>query len=199
MKLYTKKTSRRLKRLANKVIKWIKSFFYNKEKITKKNKPLVSLLKDPKPSRKKTTGIRNNNFLNVKGSRWRGQVSVDDRGHAVFNHPREGLRAAIITLRTYWTKHKLKTIGQILSRWAPTYDTIGSLPGSPPNSPYKYSIFVQSRTGFHPNENLKLFTPGGDVNDAEQIYKVLSAMAEYENYAGFAFSKTHFDEAINIV
>lgn len=128
-----------------------------------------------------TTGIRNRNLLNVKGEGWRYSLGHDDRGHNIFPTFAKGLRAGIITLRSYWTRHQRKTIYDILARWAPETDTIGSLPGAPPNSPRKYSLFVASRMDHQPGAPLSLFHEDGSVNDAEQLYHLVAAMAAYES------------------
>ena len=104
------------------------------------------------PPTNDSTGIRNNNYLNVKNGKdpWQdagGRPSrTDGRGHAVFTDPAYGVRAGIILLRSYFFKHNLRTIAEILSRWAPATDTVGSLPNAPRNSPLEYSTFVSGRT-----------------------------------------------------
>src|SRR5688500_10842783 len=98
-------------------------------------------------------GIKNKNYLNVKNGRspWidaGGKKSkTDSRGHAVFTDPAYGVRAGIMLLRTYFFTHNLRTIAEILARWAPATDTIGSVPGGPKNSPLEYSTFVAGRMG----------------------------------------------------
>lgn len=147
----------------------------------------------------KTAGVRNRNFLNVKGKGWRFSKGNDSRGHAIFDDPAHGLRAAIITLRTYWFKHNKRSVAAILSRWAPVSDTIGSLPGAPPNSPREYSEFVQRRTGINPVARLHLFNDDRSIDDRDELFKVMAAMAEYEIGAGFRFDRKHFDRAIELI
>lgn len=133
-------------------------------------------------SKKQPAGIRNRNPLNVKGKVWRGATGVDGRGHAIFDSPALGTRAAIRLLRTYWTKHRLRTVPEILSRWAPSSDTVGSLPGAPPNSPREYAVFVLKRLpGQAANEDLRTFNESGTrVRDKVQLRALLAAMARYE-------------------
>lgn len=67
-------------------------------------------------------GIKNNNPLNVRYSalnRWQGLVG-NEKGFCKFVSLPFGLRAGIITLRTYINKHGLHTVEKIISRWAPT-------------------------------------------------------------------------------
>lgn len=67
-------------------------------------------------------GIKNNNPLNVRYSalnRWQGLTGYE-KGFCKFESVKFGLRAGIITLRTYINKHGLNSVEKILSRWAPT-------------------------------------------------------------------------------
>jgi hypothetical protein len=69
-----------------------------------------------------SVGIKNNNYLNVKNgtSPWLDangkSAGTDSKGHAVFKDPAYGVRAGILLLRTYFCKHKLRSIADILSR-----------------------------------------------------------------------------------
>lgn len=147
-----------------------------------------------------TAGVRNKNLLNVKGTGWLYSEGRDSRGHNIFPSYAKGLRAGIITLRTYWTKHEKRSIAAILSRWAPVTDTIGSLPGAPANSPLDYSTFVAKRMhGISPVTQLSLFHEDGRVRDANQLYQLVAAMAAYENDARLELPRAIFDEALALV
>ena len=147
-----------------------------------------------------TTGIRHHNLLNVKdGEDWMYMTGSDSRGHAVFPTYAKGLRAGIINLRSYWVRHRLRTISGILSRWAPSSDTIGSLAGAPKNSPRDYSIFVAQRTGVGYNSTLSVFDDHGKVADADQLFTLVSAMVEYENYSGLKLPRAIFNEALSLL
>jgi len=147
-----------------------------------------------------TAGVRNKNLLNVKGTGWLYSEGRDSRGHNLFPTYAKGLRAGIITLRTYWTKHQKRSIAAILSRWAPASDTIGSLPGAPPNSPVDYSRFVAQRMGgISATTTLSLFHDDGRVRDADQLFALVSAMAAYENDARLELPRAIFDEALSLV
>ena len=68
-------------------------------------------------------GIRNNNPLNIrKGNDWQGERTPQtDKSFEEFTTLEMGLRAGFIILRNYMTKRPpLRTISQIISRWAPT-------------------------------------------------------------------------------
>lgn len=146
-----------------------------------------------------TAGVRNKNLLNVKGTGWLYSEGRDSRGHNLFPTYAKGLRAGIITLRTYWTKHQKRTIAAILSRWAPASDTIGSLPGAPANSPVDYSRFVAQRMGVSPTGTLFLFDEDGGIREADQLYALVAAMAAYENDARLDLPRAIFDEALSLI
>ena len=70
-------------------------------------------------------GVRNNNPGNIDYSPvndWYGQLahvpSIESR-FCRFNEPENGMRALGKLLQTYQRKHKLKTVRQIINRWAP--------------------------------------------------------------------------------
>jgi len=69
-----------------------------------------------------TRGIRNNNPGNIrinKANNWQGKINSTDKDFEQFINIAMGLRALMVTLRTYQNKHGLKTIRQIINRWAP--------------------------------------------------------------------------------
>lgn len=71
-----------------------------------------------------TRGIRNCNPMNiVKGAAWKGRrTKQTDKKFVQFTEMKWGIRAAIIILRTYVTKHNLRSVREIISRWAPPSD-----------------------------------------------------------------------------
>lgn len=67
-------------------------------------------------------GIRNNNPGNIRISKtaWRGKkLENTDGDFEQFTSAYYGIRALVRVLRVYQTKHNLKTIAQIINRWAP--------------------------------------------------------------------------------
>ncbi len=68
-------------------------------------------------------GIRNfnpGNIRHAKGTRWQGMsANQNDSAFVQFTGPQWGIRAIARTLITYQDKHALRTIRQIISRWAP--------------------------------------------------------------------------------
>ena len=65
-------------------------------------------------------GIRNNNPGNIKvgASNWRGKIGNDGTFER-FDTAVNGIRAAMLLLRTYANQYGLNTIAKIGSRWAP--------------------------------------------------------------------------------
>jgi murein DD-endopeptidase MepM/ murein hydrolase activator NlpD len=151
------------------------------------------------------TGIRNKNYLNVKNtsSPWAdagGRPSkTDERGHAVFTDPAYGIRAGILQLRAYFFKHNRRTVAEILSRWAPATDTVGSLPGAPPNSPAAYSTFVSGRMGISFNQRLDIFNEDKSIGNIARLRALFYAMAEYENGNGFRVPDEEFNAGLDLV
>lgn len=152
-----------------------------------------------------STGIRNNNYLNVKNGAapWLdagGKPSgTDERGHAVFADPAYGVRAGVLLLRSYFFRHNLRTIAEILARWAPASDTVGSLPDGPKNSPLEYSAFVAARLGMGFNDKLDIFKADKTVGNIARLRALFSAMAEYENGNGFKVPEDVFHDGLELV
>lgn len=67
-------------------------------------------------------GLRNNNPGNIRHGAvtWQGQTSDQpDKDFVKFTSPQFGIRALAKTLITYQATHKLRTVEQIIGRWAP--------------------------------------------------------------------------------
>jgi hypothetical protein len=78
------------------------------------------------PASRRPRGIRNNNPGNIRGTangrvlvRWQGQVSLDPEGFCIFASPELGIRALAMLLLVYQARHGLRTIREIIDRWAP--------------------------------------------------------------------------------
>ncbi len=126
-------------------------------------------------------GIRNNNPLNIRKSadKWQGQINanVNDndnnsslKGEAVFcvfSSMEYGWRAAFVILcRTYYGKYGLKTIRDIVTRWAPAKE----------NNTEAYIRHVSDYTGIAPNKVL-----GSPQEHPTQWLLIGYAMAVVEN------------------
>jgi len=74
---------------------------------------------------KAVRGIRNNNPGNIRenasgGDSWRGERATnDDASFEEFETMRDGVRASAVVFRNYQRKYGLRTISQLISRWAP--------------------------------------------------------------------------------
>lgn len=150
-------------------------------------------------------GLTNNNYLNLKNgtSRWMDadgkESKTDSRGHAVFTDPVYGVRAGILLLRTYFFTHNLRTIAEILSRWAPATDTEGSIPGGKPNQPLEYSNFVSKRMGIRFDQKLELFNEDKSIGNVGQLRELFFAMAANEIGGGFKVPLKDFNAGLELV
>ncbi len=69
-----------------------------------------------------TRGLRNNNPGNIRidGTRWQGEVRPSqDKAFKQFETMAWGYRAMFVVLNTYQKKYGLRTIRQMVGRWAP--------------------------------------------------------------------------------
>ena len=104
-------------------------------------------------------GIRNNNPLNIRRSKdkWQGQINANVNANDKNSSPKGdaefvqfysmewGWRAAFVILcKTYYGKYKLRTIRDIVSRWAPAKE----------NNTEAYIRHVSDYTGISPNKVL---------------------------------------------
>lgn len=119
---------------------------------------------------------KNNNPLNIKaaGDAWKGMLGTDARGHAIFQYPAFGIRAAARTLQAKQDNGK-RTLRQICRDWAPATDTIGSLAGRPSNTPDACADYLARRLLFAPDEPLPQFE-----EDVELLVRLTRHMARWE-------------------
>ena len=97
---------------------------------------------------KNPRGLRNNNPLNIRydGTKWQGLASpATDGAFCRFKNFDYGYRAALKILETYYHKYKLRTIKQIVERWAPAADG---------NTPKQYATFVAATASTTPSAYL---------------------------------------------
>lgn len=122
-----------------------------------------------------TRGIRNHNPGNIKATSidWDGTAALEDRTDeqrgeetfVVFRGPWWGIRAMAKILRNYQVRHGLKTIGQIIGRWAPPADD---------NPSEEYARFVADRLG------VGLYAPL-DLSSFDTMRKLVRAITWFEN------------------
>lgn len=96
-------------------------------------------------------GIRNHNPGNIRhGAKWQGLASSQtDSEFCQFASPQWGIRALARTLITYQDTHGLRSVAEIISRWAPP---VGDRNGAAPGGQYtqrtdRYIVFVANRLG----------------------------------------------------
>ena len=97
----------------------------------------------------KPRGVRNNNPGNIKLSNdaWKGLASEQkDEVFFTFAAPRWGIRAMARVLLTYQESHGLKTLAEIVNRWAPPTE----------NDSAGYAKGMSRLTGFELDEPLDL-------------------------------------------
>ena len=112
-------------------------------------------------------GIRNFNPGNLRiGENWRGLSTVDngDREFCVFIAPIYGIRALCKLLLNYQKKYDLKTIRQIIGRYAPDIE----------NDTSAYVKHVSDSVGIDPDAPV-------DVTNPEAMSHMLTAIIMHEN------------------
>lgn len=96
-------------------------------------------------------GIRNHNPLNIeRGQPWQGLRSVQtDARFAQFESPDYGIRAAARILINYGKRYGIRTVRQVIARWAP----------EPENNVDAYVAHVASASGLPADVPLALDEP----------------------------------------
>lgn len=114
-----------------------------------------------------TRGERNNNPLNIRHSsrfRWDGERPYpDNQGFAVFANLDKGIEACFKLLRSYWHGHKLRSVREMLYRWAPPSE----------NHTETYLQFVCDNAMLNPEDELHY--------KSEKALRLVMAMAVYES------------------
>lgn len=112
-------------------------------------------------------GLANCNPGNIRrsSSRYRGEVRPSrDPDFKQFESIEWGYRAIFVTLNTYRRKYGLRTIREMISRWAPPVE----------NHTGAYIRAVTARTGFSADAVL-------DTRSRQQMVPLIAAMSEVEN------------------
>lgn len=115
-------------------------------------------------------GLRNNNCGNIRhGSAWNGLcVRQNDKDFCQFISPEYGIRALSKLLDTYHNKYNLHTVGQIISRYAPSSE----------NHTQSYIKFVLKRFNGM-TETCPLFFPQDKLNLIKSIIEFENGMNPY--------------------
>lgn len=112
-------------------------------------------------------GIRNNNPGNLRRTKdpWQGLAAQQNDGEFFqFESAVYGLRAVARTLITYQDRHGLKTVRQLIERWAPPVE----------NQTKAYVDFVAKAVGVAPDA-------GVDVHHYEVLRPLVVAIVRFEN------------------
>lgn len=113
-------------------------------------------------------GIRNRNPGNIRKSEtaWRGLAPVQsDPDFCVFLTMQMGVRATAINILHYVNLHGLKTVRQIITRWAPPSE----------NDTAAYIANVSRIMGVDPDHELRL------MGDAVELEELCAAIFRHEN------------------
>ena len=111
-------------------------------------------------------GIRNNNPLNIRRSKfkWVGKITPgNDSDFEEFDTIEHGIRAAVLIIRKYITKYGINTPQGIIARWAPASE----------NDTKAYVAYVTKNGLLSPRWPL-------DLSSTLAISRLLWAMACYE-------------------
>lgn len=90
------------------------------------------------------------------------KLEKDTRNHVQFRDPVSGASAFARLMYTYRYSHGLKTTNEIVARYAPSDDCVGSI-GKPPNCPYgvnpvkEYADQLATVVGKKASDDLELF------------------------------------------
>lgn len=112
-------------------------------------------------------GLRNNNPGNIRcnSDRFEGEViPSQDHDFKQFVSMPYGYRAMFKILTNYYNRYGLKTIRQLISRWAPPSENITEI----------YISRVAEWSGVPPEEIL-------DINSGKQMTAIVAAMSRMEN------------------
>lgn len=133
-----------------------------------------------------TRGIRNNNPGNIRrnpANKWQGRVPLDrqtDPDFEQFVSAEYGIRALAVTLITYQDRYGLRTIRQLIGRWAPPTE----------NDTGAYVRAVARRVGRGPDEPL-------DVHRYEDLRPLIEAIVAHEN-ADFRYPGHVIDRGLEL-
>lgn len=118
---------------------------------------------------KQARGIRNHNPGNIRLSadKWQGLADQQaDKDFFTFKEATYGIRALARLLINYQDKYSLRTIRQIIERWAPPVE----------NDTKAYIASVMAETGFGADEQL-------DMHDFRDLQPIVEAIILHENGA----------------
>lgn len=132
-------------------------------------------------------GIRNNNPGNIDYNpinKWQGALPHDpsiEKRFCRFESPECGIRAIMVLLSTYQQKYGLKTISDLINRWAPNNE----------NNTNAYIISVSNRMNLSPKTVV-------NVKDKATLISLVKAIIFYEN-GQQPYNDAIFDKAYKLI
>lgn len=134
-----------------------------------------------------TRGVRNCNPLNLRhGEKWQGLCNCQsDKQFCQFVSMQYGVRAAIIVIRTYFCVYHLRSVRDIIYRFAPSSE----------NDTSSYVRLVSDDLRIDPDMNLHL--DFYDFSHTSVLYLLLRSMARIESR--FELSIDLFRESLSLV
>jgi hypothetical protein len=123
-----------------------------------------------------TRGVADNDPGNIRKSptHWLGEIAGTDPAFETFDTPEHGIRALAKVLLAYQRVHGLRTVAEIINRWAPTNE----------NDTAAYIADVAARLATAPDAPL-------DLTDPATLSALVTAIIRHENGA-----VPYFDETI---
>lgn len=111
-------------------------------------------------------GLRNNNPGNIRRNSdvFQGEIASTDKAFKQFKTIAYGYRAIFCILRTYYRNYHLKTIRQLIGRWAPSSE----------NDTESYVSQVSDYSGIPADDPIT-------ITDREQMIRIVAAMSRVEN------------------
>lgn len=144
-------------------------------------------------------GVINNNPGNIVKTTipWKGKIQCADKRFECFSTPRDGVRAVVKTLITYYEKHGLDTVPEIIDRWSPPHE-------NPTDSFIKYIIHHVGSIDGRFYEKLPLlvyniirFENGYDPYSYDFIEGVVHGTTRTNNLAGLDVSRRSTKAVVN--
>ena len=126
-------------------------------------------------------GLKNKNPLNMRYNiniPWQGQVGQDGNGYAVFDTMENGLRAAARDIRNLQKNSNVKTIRDLITKWAPPKGNFKDASGAvktETNPTDNYIAYVSRQLNVNPD------SPVDWVNNDVILSRIITAMVQNEN------------------
>ncbi|OUO52279.1 hypothetical protein B5F76_07580 [Desulfovibrio sp. An276] len=125
----------------------------------------------------KTLARANRNLLNIRyfgGEKFKGTIGVDKHNHVIFSHPAFSVRAGAIILKNYEKKHGIKTIKDMIHRFAE-------------GNREQYIKFVCKWLDVHPTQKISI---------TKNLHRILPAMIKFETGEDVGMEYTEIINAI---